>query len=92
MMPPDRNGPVRLSLSREARRILDGDAVALTADGRPDRSASLVRMAHVLHGARVPPAAIAALAERDASLGWRKYADRPDAAREYAEIVALVGR
>jgi hypothetical protein len=82
-----------LPLSRTARRILDGELVLRTADGRLDRSASLVRMARVLRGAGVPPADIAAtLAERDASLGWRKYADRPDAARQYAGIVALVSR
>jgi hypothetical protein len=49
----------------------------LTPDGRLDRSASLVRMARVLRGAGVPPVRIVeALAERDESLGWRKYADR----------------
>lgn len=89
----DREELARLPLSREARRILDGDAVALAPDGRVDRSASLVRIARVLHGAGVPPERIAAtLAERDVSLGWRKYTDREDAARQYAKIAALVSR
>jgi hypothetical protein len=74
-----------------ARRILGGELVVRTPDGRIDRSRSLVRVAHVLHGAGVPPVQIAeTLAERDIALGWRKYADRADVHRQYAQLVALV--
>jgi hypothetical protein len=56
-----------------------------------DRSASLVQIARVLCGAGVPIEEIPGiLAERDASLGWRKYSDREDAQQQYQRIVVLV--
>lgn len=70
---------------------MSGDLFVPTAAGRVDRSASLVRIARVLHGAGVAPAQIAeTLAERDVNLGWHKYCWRQDAATYYARIVSLV--
>lgn len=67
--------------------------MVVTPDGRRDRSASLVRMARVLRGAGAPPEIIAeVLAERDIALGWRRYADRTDATRQYDRLAALVSR
>jgi RepB DNA-primase from phage plasmid len=81
------------SLSKAARRVLSGESVRWTADGRLDRSGSLVRIARVLYGAGVSrPAIVAALAERDVTLGWRKYVDRHDAEEQYHRIVDLIER
>jgi RepB DNA-primase from phage plasmid len=80
-------------LSRAGLRVWLGEAVKRTPDGRLDRSASLVRIARVLYEAGASRAAIVAgLAERDLTLGWRKYADRPDAAAQYQRILDLIER
>jgi hypothetical protein len=80
-------------LTRRARAVWDGEDVKLTADGRTDRSASLVRLARVLYDAGLPAALLpATLAERDASLGWRKYSGRRDAQERYGAIAAYVVR
>ena len=82
-----------LPLTTTARRTLRGELPKRRPDGEVDRSASLVQMARVLHGAGIAPRQIAqVLAERDEALGWRKYTDRADAARQYEKIVALVTR
>lgn len=82
---------VRLSPSQQ--RIWQGRAPKRTPEGHVDRSASLVKIARALHDAAMAPAMIAArLAERDASLGWRKYSDRTDAAEQYRRIAELVSR
>jgi hypothetical protein len=42
-------------------------------------------------GAGIPGAAIVAvLAERDVSLGWRKYSDRADAPQQYQRVVTFL--
>ena len=83
----------RLPLTTTARRILQGERPKRRPDGGVDRSASLLQMARILHGAGVDPHHIAqVLAERDEALGWRKYTDRPDAAKQYERIVAYVTR
>jgi hypothetical protein len=75
-------------LSGYAKRIWEGMAVKYTPDGRVDRSASLLRIARVLAGARLSRSAIvAALAERDVALGWNKYTEREDALEQYERIV-----
>ena len=66
-----------------------GSALPLTEGGTADRSAALYRIALALWRANMTEGGIvAALTERDATLGWNKYTDRPD---EYARIVAKVG-
>jgi hypothetical protein len=58
-----------------------------------DRSASLIRIARILHQAGLAPEHIAAvLAERDASLRWEKYSGRKDAAEQYRRIADIVRR
>ncbi|MGE0539173.1 MAG: DNA-primase RepB domain-containing protein [Dehalococcoidia bacterium] len=80
-------------LSKAAMRVMTGESVKRTPDGRLDRSASLVWMARVLCGAGASrPAIIAALAERDATLGWRKFTDRRDATPHYHRIVDVIER
>ncbi len=81
--------PVRLSGA--GREVWEGVVYTRKADGTMDRSASLVRLARVLFDAGATHATIvAALAERDAALGWRKYSDRADGAKQYQRIVDLV--
>ncbi len=81
--------PVRLS--RPARAMWAGADVKPTPDGRIDRSASLVRIARVLYEAGLQGMALAAaLAERDQTLGWRKYSDRDDAPQQYQAIVHFI--
>jgi hypothetical protein len=80
-----------LPLSKTARRIIAGELPKRREDGQVDRSSSLMQMAGVLAGAGFSRAAIAqALAERDETLGWRKYTDRDDRDRRYDRIAAVV--
>ncbi len=82
-----------LPLTHAARRTLQGELPKRRPDGEIDRSASLVQLARVLYGAGVPVEEIPGiLAERDETLGWRKYTARADAARQYQRIVSLVSR
>lgn len=61
--------------------------------GEVDRSGSLVRIARLLYQAKVPrEVIITVLAERDVSLGWRKYSERADARRQYERVVDVVSR
>lgn len=81
------------NLTAAAQRIYSGELVRHTPDGRVDRSVGLVQIARVLAGAGVPPEEIPGiLAERDETLGWRKYSDRADAQRQYQRIVGFVLR
>lgn len=78
-------------LSGYAKRIWEGVAVKYTPDGQVDRSASLLRIARILYGARLSRAAIiAALVERDVALGWKKYTEREDAQEQYERIVDYI--
>jgi hypothetical protein len=65
-----------------------GERPKLKDDGRINRSSSLVKIGRVLYDAGATRTAIVgALAERDETLGWRKYAGRSDAEVRYHEIV-----
>jgi hypothetical protein len=87
---PERDS-MPVPLTGYAKRIWQGEAVRYTPDGRLDRSASLLRIARVLHGAHLSRSAIvAALAERDVTLGWRKYSERADAQAQYEHIAAYI--
>jgi hypothetical protein len=58
-----------------------------TTDGRPDTSDSLFYIGLDLAECNASHSAIvAALAERDVALGWRKFSDRSDADERYGEI------
>ena len=82
-----------LLLTTTARRTLQGELPKRRPDGEIDRSASLVQLARVLYGAGVPVEEIPGiLAERDESLGWRKYTERVDAQQQYERIIALIER
>lgn len=77
--------PVRLQERGLAR--WRGELVERKADGNLDRSGSLFFIGLTLAEAGASEATIAAaLEERDAALGWRKYADRGDAVIRYIEI------
>jgi len=81
--------PVRLS--PEDLTVWTGATFVANADGTPDRSRSLFRLAGILARANASAGAIvAALTERDEALGWRKYADRNDAPDRYGEIALKV--
>jgi hypothetical protein len=91
--PPATSAPAydELPLSKTARRIITGALPKRRDDGEVDRSASLMQVAGVLAGVGFSRDAIAeALAERDETLGWRKYTDRDDRQRQYDRIAAIV--
>ncbi len=79
--PPVELGPEALKVWRGERpKMKDGDQL--------DRSGTLVKIGRVLYDAGATrPAIVAALAERDEALGYRKYAGRHDADTRYHEIV-----
>jgi hypothetical protein len=86
-------GEAPVPLSGIAVALWTGERVRRTANGKLDRSASLVRLAQVLADAGATREQImGALWERDVSLGWRKYADRPQPHEYYAAIADLVRR
>jgi Protein of unknown function (DUF3631)/RepB DNA-primase N-terminal domain len=77
--------PVRLP--RWALRFWRGEDYARTADGALDRSRSLYKIGAILRECGASRRVIVdALAERDASLGWRKFTAREDRGLRYAEI------
>jgi putative DNA primase/helicase len=90
---PDHNGgagtaepPVELTAA--AREVWRGERPKAKPTGEIDRSGSLVKVGRALYDAGATrPAIVAALAERDESLGWRKYTGRADADIRYNEIV-----
>jgi putative DNA primase/helicase len=82
-------GQPPVELGPEALKVWRGENPKLKNDGETDRSATLVKIGRVLYDAGATrPAIVAALAERDENLGYRKYtARRGDAAFRYHEIV-----
>jgi P4 family phage/plasmid primase-like protien len=74
-------------LGPEALKVWRGERSKANPDGTVDRSASLLWIGRVLFEAGATRNTIvAALRERDVSLGWGKYADRADADRQYGAI------
>lgn len=78
-----------VALNPEALKVWRGEAPKLKDSGEIDRSGSLVKVGRVLFDAGANrPVIVAALRERDDTLGWRKYLDgRDDGERRYNEIV-----
>jgi hypothetical protein len=74
---PNRNettGEPPVELGTEALEVWRGENPKAKDTGEIDRSGSLVKMGRVLYDAGATrPAIVAALAERDESLGWQKY-------------------
>ena len=90
---PDHNGNAGMAeppveLTGAAREVWLGEMPKAKPTGEVDRSRSLVKIGRVLYDAGSTRSAIvAALAERDEALGWRKYTGRADANQRYHEIV-----
>jgi hypothetical protein len=81
-------GEPPVELDPEAMAVWRGEKPKLTDAGEVDRSSTLVKIGRVLYDARATrPAIVAALAERDEALDYRKYAGRADAHTRYHEIV-----
>jgi P4 family phage/plasmid primase-like protien len=77
-----------VELDPEARAVWEGKKPKLKDDGQLDRSRTLLKIGRVLYDAKATRTAIvAALEERDVTLGYRKYTDRQDAELRYHEIV-----
>ncbi len=77
-----------VELAPEALRVWRGEKPKLKDDGRTNRSSTLVKIGRVLYDAGATRRVIvAALSERDATLGYRKYTERADAEERYHEIV-----
>ena len=80
-VPPVELGPAAMQVWR-------GEKPKPKEGGGVDRSGSLVKIGRELYDKGVTrPALVAALAERDEALGWRKYTGRRDAEDRYHEIV-----
>ena len=88
---PNRNettGEPPVELETEALKVWRGENPKAKDTGEIDRSGSLVKVGRVLYDAGATrPTIVAALAERDEALGWRKYTGRQDADQRYKEIV-----
>jgi putative DNA primase/helicase len=81
-------GEPPLELGPESLKVWRGEQPKAKATGGIDRSGSLVKIGRVLYDAGATrPTIVAALAERDEALGWRKYTGRQDAHQRYEEIV-----
>ena len=77
-----------VELMPEALKVWRGEKPKAKHTGEIDRSGSLVKVGRILYDAGATRSAlVAALAERDEALGWRKYTGRPDADIRYHEIV-----
>ena len=77
-----------VELLPEALKVWRGEKPKAKHTGEIDRSGSLVKVGRVLYDAGATRSAlVAALAERDEALGWRKYTGRADADIRYHEIV-----
>jgi hypothetical protein len=80
-------------LSNAARLVWEGKTVKRKPDGTVDRSAALVQIGRVLFEQGISrEQLVAALAERDASLGWEKYTHRRDAEAQYEAVASVVER
>jgi len=75
-------------LSPEALKVWRGEAPKYREDnGKLDRSASLLKIGRALYDAGANRRLVVeGIKQRDIALGWRCYADRPDAEKRYAEI------
>jgi hypothetical protein len=77
-----------VELNSKAAKVWRGEEPKAKDTGEIDRSGSLVKVGRVLYDAGATRTAIvAALAQRDEALGWRKYTGRHDADQRYHEIV-----
>ena len=77
-----------VELMPEALKVWRGQKPKAKHTGEIDRSGSLVKVGRILYDAGATRSAlVAALAERDEALGWRKYTGRADADIRYHEIV-----
>jgi putative DNA primase/helicase len=77
-----------VELTPEALKVWRGEKPKAKDTGEIDRSGSLVKVGRILYDAGATRSAlVAALAERDEALGWRKYTGRADADIRYHEIV-----
>jgi hypothetical protein len=84
----DAGGEPPVALGPEAMKVWRGEKPKAKNTGELNRSGSLVKIGRVLYDAGATrPAIVAALAERDEALGWRKYTARHDADTRYHEIV-----
>ena len=74
-------------LSQQALKVWRGEDPKYKDTGEIDASATLVKIGRVLFDAGANrQVVIAGIKQRDAALGYRKYTDRPDAEKRYAEI------
>ena len=81
-------GEPPVELRPDALNVWRGENPKAKESGGIDRSGSLVKIGRALYDAGATrPAIVAALAERDETLGWCKYTGRRDSDDRYHEIV-----
>jgi P4 family phage/plasmid primase-like protien len=93
--PPPVPGEPPVELDEDAVEVWEGRRPKLRRDGSGlvDRSESLPHIARVLYDARATrPTIVWALEERDRSLGWNKYIDRPEQYHKIVDLLESSGR
>ena len=85
--PDDDVGEPPVVLGQQALKVWRGEDPRYKDTGEIDTSATLVKIGRALFDAGANrQVVIAGIKERDATLGYRKYTDRADAEKRYAEI------
>src|SRR5215218_801546 len=80
-----------VALGPEALKVWRGEKPKAKDTGEVDRSASLMKIGRAIYDAGASPRVVAeALKERDLTLGWKCYTNRPDADKQYEAIANVL--
>src|SRR5215216_4366302 len=84
-------GDPPVELGREALKVWRGEKPKAKNTGEVDRSASLMKIGRTIYDAGATRRTVTeALKERDRTLGWKCYTNRPDADKQYEAIANVL--
>jgi hypothetical protein len=87
----DEGGEPPVELGREALKVWRGEKPKAKDTGEVDRSASLMKIGRTIYDAGATRRTVTeALKERDLTLGWKCYTNRPDADKQYEAIANVL--
>jgi hypothetical protein len=87
----DALGEPPVELGPEALKVWRGEKPKAKNTGEVDRSASLMKIGRTIYDAGATKRTVTeALKERDLTLGWKCYTNRPDADKQYQAIVNVL--